>query len=41
VVIDMDDGRVRRLLITPDDPVAFKSALDKALLDFRSRYAGS
>ena len=35
VVIDMDDGFIRRLLITPDDPLAFKEALEEALQERR------
>ena len=35
VVIDMNEGIIKRLLITPDDLVAFKKALDAALREFR------
>ena len=35
VVIDMSEGCIKRLLVTPDDPVAFKTALDEALRRFR------
>ena len=31
VVIDKSEGVIRRILFTPDDPAAFKQALDKAL----------
>jgi hypothetical protein len=31
VVLDKSEGWVHRLLFTPDDPEAFKNALDKAL----------
>jgi len=31
VVIDKSEGKIRRILFTPDDPTEFKSALDKAL----------
>jgi len=35
VVLDKSAGFVRRVLFTPDDPEAFKSALDQALARFR------
>ena len=35
VVLDKSAGFVRRVLFTPDDPEAFKSALDYALTRFR------
>jgi hypothetical protein len=35
VVLDKSAGRIRRVLFTPDDPHAFKSALDEALARFR------
>src|SRR5215475_4858270 len=35
VVLDKSEGRVRRVLFTPDDPRAFKNALDQALTRFR------
>ncbi len=31
VVIDKSEGKIRRILFTPDDPAGFKVALDKAL----------
>lgn len=31
VVIDKSEGKIRRILFTPDDPAKFKSALEKAL----------
>ncbi|MFH1372368.1 MAG: hypothetical protein ABII79_01015 [bacterium] len=31
VVIDKSEGKIRRILFTPDDPAGFKEALDKAL----------
>ena len=31
VVLDKSEGHIRRVLFTPDDPAAFKSALDEAL----------
>jgi hypothetical protein len=31
VVLDKSEGRVRRLLFTPDDPAKFKAVLDEAL----------
>ncbi len=40
VVLDKGEGRVRRLLFTPDDPEAFKSALEDALARYRERRAG-
>jgi len=36
IVIDKSDGVFRRVLITPDDPAAFKAALDGALERFRA-----
>ena len=35
VVLDKSAGFVRRVLFTPDDPEAFKGALDQALTRFR------
>lgn len=35
VVIDRAEGRLRRLMLTPDDPPAFKRALDEAMTRFR------
>ncbi len=43
VVIDKSEGHVRRFLFTPDDPAAFKDALDEAVALFhesRSDAAG-
>ena len=37
VVLDKSQGWVRRVLFTPDDPRAFKSALDQALTRFREK----
>ncbi len=37
VVLDKSQGRLRRVLFTPDEPKAFKSALDEALARFRER----
>ncbi|MDQ7780335.1 MAG: hypothetical protein RDV41_11620 [Planctomycetota bacterium] len=37
VVIDKSKGYIRRMLFTPDDPTAFKQALDGALALFRNR----
>jgi len=31
VVIDKSEGKIRRILFTPDDPTGFKEALDKAI----------
>jgi len=39
VVLDKDSGRVRRVLFTPEDPSAFKEALDRALLAYREHSA--
>lgn len=35
VVLDKSGGHVKRLLFTPDDPEAFKRALDEALARYR------
>lgn len=35
VVLDKSEGWVHRLLFTPDDPEAFKNALEKALAKYR------
>lgn len=35
VVIDKSEGFCRRVLITPDNPAAFKNTLDQALARFR------
>src|SRR5687768_9995283 len=37
VVVDRKEGWVRRVLFTPDDPAAFKNALDAALELFHRR----
>ncbi len=39
VVLDRSEGWVRRLLFTPDDLAAFKSAVDDALSRYRGRTA--
>jgi hypothetical protein len=39
VVVDKKEGRLRRVLFTPDDPNAFKRALDEALARFRQQHA--
>ena len=39
VVLDKREGCVRRVLFTPDDLVAFKSALDEALTRYREKIA--
>jgi hypothetical protein len=41
VVLDKNEGRIRRVLFTPDDPAAFKSVLDVALSRFRQRKSAS
>jgi hypothetical protein len=41
VVLDKSEGHIRRVLFTPDDPKAFKKALDDALARARgTRSAG-
>ncbi len=35
VVVDKSEGRIRRILLTPDDLETFKSKLDEALNRFR------
>lgn len=37
IVIDKSEGFFRRILITPDDPEAFKAALDAAMAAYASR----
>ncbi len=37
VVLDKSEGHIRRVLFTPDDPEAFKSALDEALTRYREK----
>ncbi len=37
VVLDKTEGCVRRILFTPDNLVAFKSALDRELAQYRKR----
>jgi hypothetical protein len=39
VVLDKSTGWVRRILFTPDNPVAFTRALDEALSRYREREA--
>ena len=39
VVLDKSEGQVRRVLFTPEDPAAFKTALDKALARYRRKKA--
>jgi hypothetical protein len=39
VVLDKREGFVRRVLFTPDDPTAFKGALDQALARFRESHS--
>jgi hypothetical protein len=41
VVLDKSEGLVRRVLFTPDDPAAFKSALDEALSQYRQKKAAT
>jgi hypothetical protein len=35
VVLDKSQGHIRRLLFTPDDPAAFKKALEEALAQYK------
>lgn len=35
IVLDKNEGFIRRVLFTPDDPVAFKKAIDKALTRYQ------
>ena len=37
VVLDKREGRIRRVLFTPDDPEAFMRALDEALTRYREK----
>ena len=37
VVLDKSEGLVRQVLFTPEDPAAFKTALDAALDRYRAR----
>jgi hypothetical protein len=37
VVVDRSAGLIRRVLFTPEDPQAFKAALEQALAAFRSQ----
>jgi hypothetical protein len=37
VVLDKSEGKIRRILFTPDDPEAFMSVLEEALSGYRSR----
>jgi hypothetical protein len=41
VVLDKSEGLMRRVRFTPDDPVAFKNALDEALSQYRRKKAAS
>ena len=41
IVIDKDKGYVRRVLCSPDDPEAFRSAVEGALERYRKNDAGS
>ena len=40
VVLDKSEGHVKRVLFTPDDPEAFKRALDEALARYRESQSG-
>lgn len=37
IVLDKYQGVIRRILFTPDDPEAFRAALDEALCQYRAR----
>lgn len=37
VVLDKSDGCIRRVLFTPDDPAAFKKALEEALAAYQEK----
>jgi hypothetical protein len=41
VVLDKKEGCVRRILFTPEDPLAFKDALQGALSSFQEAQGGS
>ena len=41
VVLDKNEGLIRRVLFTPDDPATFKNVLDVALSRFRQKQVGS
>ena len=40
IVLDKSEGFIRRVLFTPDNPEAFKRALDAALARYRGKQAG-
>ncbi len=40
VVLDKSKGHIRRVLFTPDNPEAFKRALDETLTRYREKQAG-
>ncbi len=40
VVLDKDQGHIRRILFTPHDPHEFKRALDEALARYRCKQEG-
>ncbi len=39
LVLNKAEGYIHRILFTPDDPEAFKEALEKALNDYRGKQA--
>jgi hypothetical protein len=41
VILDKKEGRIRRVLFTPDNPKTFSAALNETLARFRSRSGGS
>ncbi len=40
VVLDKREGHIRRILFTPDDPEAFKDALEKELARYMDKASG-
>ena len=40
IVLDKSEGFIRRVLFTPDNPEAFKRALNEALARYRGKQAG-
>ncbi|MCJ7552265.1 MAG: PH domain-containing protein [Ignavibacteriaceae bacterium] len=41
VVLDKSEGHIRRVLFTPDDPAAFKRALEEALTRYKENQPDS
>lgn len=40
VVLDKNEGFIQRVLFTPDDPVAFKKALEMSLARYQKKQSG-